>query len=167
MTEALSTAYKLAHFSSLLEVSVGINLVFSFWDTLRCLAVSKMQQISEDMSEKLSANLGDKYKDSRCQTQFDSKKNNQLKILETISSFAKWLGIISTIGIISLLIKVGLDPEFLITETQMYTMIFFAVVISPLFLLVGNLYVYYAKHVVESYGDQRITSLQDVKEFAE
>lgn len=166
MTEPAEVLYNLAHFSSLLEVSVGINLVFSFWESLRNLAISKLTVTSVMMYEKLAANLGDEFKDSRCSAQFEMKKNSHLNRLGYLSFLARWIGILSTVLMILLLINVGFNPNTQVNFLQILVIIFFAVCISPLFLIIGNIYVYFAKSSVERYGNQQITSLEDVKEFA-
>ncbi|QYK07845.1 hypothetical protein [Shewanella mangrovisoli] len=166
MTDSVIVLYKLAQFSSLIEVSVGINLVFSVWESIRNLAVIRLKDISDDIDKKLAAYLGPKYKNSRCSTDFQTKVDNHLGRLKTLSSVAKWTGLASTVIMVTILILIGFNPDFSVDLGSLLVIIFIAVFVSPLFMIVGNAYVYFVKSSVERYGQQWITSLEDMKEFA-
>lgn len=165
MAEQVEVLYRLANFASLVEVSVGINLVFSFWDTLRNSAIIRFNEISKNNSKKMAAALGVNYSTSRFASDFDELVNGCLDTLSVIAFVGKWVGLLATCIMVILLMQIGLNPNYEISFLALCFILFVAVVLSPLFIVVGNLYVIYAKKAVEKYGSQTMTSLVNMKEF--
>lgn len=163
MTDSVQVLYKLAHFSSLIEVSVGINLVFSFWESLRNIAVIKFTELYNSIDSSLAASLGDSYRTSRSYTDFDKMAQYHLNNLRQLSMIAKWVGMFSTAFMLILLVTIGLNPDYTVNGNELLFIIAIAVIVSPTFLLFGNIYVYFSRAVVERFSSQIKSSVADIK----
>ncbi|EGR0319908.1 hypothetical protein FK208_18045, partial [Vibrio cholerae] len=117
MNEAVNLI-QLSGFSSLFEVSVGINLVFSAWNTLRDNALNKFTCRTNNHQITLQAKLGDKYENSRCSVKFDTKVLGYKNRLEKLSKFAKWGGMFISSLLLFLLAYLGFYPDFSLTYSQ-------------------------------------------------
>ncbi|MGF1693987.1 hypothetical protein [Photobacterium kagoshimensis] len=152
---------QLSGFSSLFEVAVGINLVFSAWDSLRDNALNKFNSRTENHQMTLQAKLGDKYDNSRCSVKFDTKVLGYKNKLETLSKFAKWGGMFISALLLLLLAYLGFYPNFSLTSYQCLMVSSISVLPSVLFLLIGQLYVGYANSSLESFMEQQTDAVAD------
>ncbi|WP_429030814.1 hypothetical protein [Aeromonas veronii] len=155
--------YNISNFSSLFEVAIGLNLVFSLWESLRNTASSKFTKISDDLAVELKALLGDEFEDSRCSMNFETKKDKYLLKLQRFSDIAKWIGLASTVILISVLIQTGLEPEYKITEKQLYLLLLISIGFTPLFITIGNIYVWYCKGKLIDFKEQQSIAFEDMK----
>ncbi|ENM5880730.1 hypothetical protein [Vibrio metoecus] len=156
--------YQLTQFASLFEVAVGINLVFSIWETLRNQAITRYDTISLEMEKAISAVLGEKYEDSRTATEFAEKKTKYLNRLKAISTIGKFSGLTLTVCLIGLLAYLGFTPNFSLQGYYVYIFLFFSVAFSPLFLLLGNLYTAYSQSRLKEFKDQHTKVFLDLKD---
>ncbi|HGE8241355.1 hypothetical protein ACTG2S_01930 [Aeromonas sp. 82P] len=160
-----STLYLLSNFSSLFEVAVGLNLVFSMWDSLRNQAVERLKKISDELEKNLELNLGVNYKDSRCAQKFAEKKNEQLQRLEKLSQIAKIVGLLITSAIMLLLSCLGYLPEIAFSFWQIALAIVLSTLTSPSFLLWGNIQAKRSRAILEEHQKQQETTFLDIQEF--
>ncbi|WP_064791309.1 hypothetical protein [Shewanella woodyi] len=165
MTEETISLHSLSHFASLFEIAVGINLVFAFWNSLHNAAIKNFTCISEGLSTTLRGAIGDTYVDSRTSLDFEELKVSFLQNLKLLSAIAKWAGLISTISMISLLIFIGFNQDYMVSTTIMYFIIFIAVCTSPLFIFMGNSYVSYAEKRLTTFSDTHLRAVMDVKKI--
>lgn len=135
-----TTVIMLSSFSSLIEVSVAINLVFSIWETLRLKAINRLNSKVEDFYEELSVILATPCSsESRSSVSVEKKAQKYKKRLEKLANIAQATGlIISTILIICLIVLGFKDIS--LTDTQAWMFSFFCVGPSALLIIVGNLY---------------------------
>lgn len=160
MNEAVDLI-QLSGFSSLFEVAVGINLVFSAWDSLRDNALNKFNSRTDNHRITLQAKLGDKYDNSRCSVKFDTKVLGYKTTLEKLSKCAKWGGMFISALLLILLTYLGFEPNFSLTFPQCLIISLISVLPSVLFLLLGQLYVGYANSSLESFMEQQTDAVAD------
>ncbi|WP_061011559.1 hypothetical protein [Photobacterium leiognathi] len=160
MNEAVDLI-QLSGFSSLFEVAVGINLVFSAWNSLRDNALNKFNKRTDNHRITLQAKLGDKYDNSRCSVKFDTKVLRYKNNLENLSKCAKWGGMIISSLLLILLMYLGFDPNFSLTSSQCLIISLISVLPSALFLFLGQLYVGYANTSLESFMEQQTDAVAD------
>ncbi|MEZ8202001.1 hypothetical protein AB4622_22625 [Vibrio splendidus] len=156
--------YPLSAFASLFEVAIGINLVFSVWDTLRNQAVARFDVISKEMEQAISAVLGENYEGSRTATDFAVKQTRYINRLKGLSSFGKYSGLILTACLLALLAHLGFNPDFSLQDKYIYIILFFSVAFSPLFLLFGNLYTARCKNRLEEFKEQHSNIFLDLQD---
>ncbi|EJG0483147.1 hypothetical protein AB8I23_004858 [Vibrio alginolyticus] len=167
MSETVITFYKLADFSSLIEVAVGLNLVFSLWEELRHMAVSRFNRISDELSTELKAQLGEKFENSRCASGFEAKRKRYALRLNRFSTFAKWSGLFCTAVMVLNLVFIGFNPDYQVTYYPLCWLLFFAVVFTPLCLITGNLYVSYSASRLDDFRKSQSSAIEDVKQLFE
>lgn len=152
---------QLAGFSSLFEVAVGINLVFSTWDALRDNALNKLNIVTNDHKISLQAKIGDTYDTSRCSVKFESKVTYFKGKIKALSIFAKWVGLIISALLLTLLTYLGFNPDLTLEYTHCLLICIFSVLPSVFFLLIGQLYVKYASTKLESFMEQQKDAVDD------
>ncbi|EGR0593520.1 hypothetical protein V9K20_003657 [Vibrio cholerae] len=167
MPETTEILYKLSSFSSLIEVAVGLNLVFSLWEELRHMAITRFGKISDELSTQLKAQLGEKYDNSRCATEFDIKRNRYSTRLNCFSNFAKWSGLFCTALMVFVLAFIGFYPEYQVTFYPLCWLLFFAVAFTPFCLCLGNLYVTYSSSRLDDFRQSQSSAIEDVKQLFE
>ncbi|HDY8132583.1 TPA: hypothetical protein RQL08_004411 [Vibrio vulnificus] len=167
MSETAVTLYNLANFSSLIEVAVGLNLVFSLWEELRHMAVSRFNRISTSLSTQLKAQLGERFENSRCASDFEAKHKRYSARLNSFSTFAKWSGLFCTALMVLTLVFIGFNPEYQVTYYPLCWLLFFAVVFTPLCLIMGNFYVSYSASRLDDFRKSQSSAIEDVKQLFE
>lgn len=158
------SGYLLADFASLFEVAVGINLVFSVWDSLRNQAVAKFDVISQDLEKSMAATMGQSYSTSRVATEYSIKHTTYIKRMKLLSTIGKIIGLTATVGLVFLLIYLGFQPLTRIEAPTVLGIIFFSVGISPLFLAVGNIYARHCKNRLQYFQQQHTKVLLDLQD---
>ena len=167
MSDTAVTLYKLADFSSLIEVAVGLNLVFSLWEELRHMAVSRFNRISNELSTQLKAQLGERFDNSRCASDFEMKQKRYSSRLNGFSTFAKWSGLFCTALMVLILVFIGFNPDYQVTYYPLCWLLFFAVVFTPICLIMGNFYVSYSASRLDNFRKSQSSAIEDVKQLFE
>ncbi|MEH8229706.1 hypothetical protein [Aeromonas veronii] len=159
----LPTIIKLAQFSSFIEVFIGINLVFSIWETLRENASNKFKTKSEKHRVSLGAKLGKNFETGRCAAKFNQKIKEHSDRLQTLCSFSKWCGLVISCVLCLTLVVIGLNPEFEVEINA--ALIFIAITGLPsiFLLMVGNIYVLHAENDIEKFCNQQNDAIEDLK----
>ncbi|CAJ1889520.1 hypothetical protein OPFLODJI_03674 [Aeromonas hydrophila] len=153
----------LTNFTSFIEVFIGINLVFSVWDTLRKNALNNFDKKSKNHRISLQAKLGASFESGRCATKFDEKISQHSSFLSKLSILSKWIGLFISISLSTSLIYLGFFP-LLELETKYAVFFVLATALPSLLLIVlGNIYVLYALHNIESFCNQQSDAIDDVK----
>lgn len=160
-----TTMYLLSSFSSLFEVAVGLNLVFSIWDGLRNQAVERFKKVADELNGSLELSLGTDYKNSRCAAKFSEKQNEQVNSLERLSWWAKVTGLSITALLITLLIFMGYMPETKLSFWPITILVGLSTVISPSFLVFGNYKVRRSRIMLEEYQQQQSNTFLDMKDL--
>lgn len=157
--------YKLINFSSFIGVAVGLNLLFSFWESLRSMAISKFNKASDEMDDELKALLREDYDEARCVSELKGKLQFHLKNLNALKRFAKWIGVFITAILLCSLIWIGFEPELKCEAWELIVLIIVAVVISPVLLFTGEVYVYIATSKLNDFKNTHIRAIQDYRDL--
>ncbi|WP_162270800.1 hypothetical protein [Photobacterium damselae] len=159
--EQSMTLIQLSGFSSLFEVAVGINLVFSVWNTLRENALNSFNIKSVSYQITLQAKLGDKFENSRCSVKFENKTSKYKRNLEFLSTLAKWGGLSISIFLLILLVFLGFNQNIMVSKSVCLYLSALSILPSALFLIIGQLYVFYISWKIESFMEQQADAVAD------
>ncbi|MFM5637569.1 hypothetical protein ACET5Y_16150 [Aeromonas veronii] len=153
----------LANFTSFIEVFIGINLVFSVWDTLRKNALYNFEKKSKNHRISLQAKLGSSFDSGRCATKFDDKILSHTNFLSRLSIISKWIGLSISTALSISLIYLGFFPDIEIETNHALFFVLISALPSILLIAFGNAYVIYASYNIELFCSQQSDAIDDVK----
>lgn len=165
MSSTPSTLYVLSDFSSLFEVAIGLNLVFAIWEGLRNRAIVRFKLVALELENDLQANLGEKYKTSRCATKFSEKQDSLIKELENLAFIAKWCGYVIAATLVATLIVIGFLPKLEVHLSVISGLIFISVFVSPLLVALGSYNVNKSRTKLDEYKQQQSNAIADLQEL--
>lgn len=166
MSSTPTELYQLSNFASLFEVAIGLNLVFAIWEGLRNQAIVRFKNVALELENDLRANLGERYKASRCATKFSEKQDGFIKELEIIAMTAKWCGFAISSILILTLIYIGFYPDLEVSFPLIVSLIIMAVFVSPVFMIVGNYHVRKSRIKLDEYKQQQSNAMADLQDFS-
>lgn len=154
---------KLSGFSSIFEVAIGINLVFSVWNQLRDYALNAFNEKVNARKVSLQARFGDVCLNTRTYQKLESKINSRQLNLSRLSKAAKWLGLIIAVFLIILLICIGINQGLEVTGVMAIWLCVLSLLPSTLLLCLGHFYVFYSLSKVDGYIEQQEDALSDLE----
>ena len=154
---------KLSGFSSIFEVAIGINLVFSVWNQLRDYALNAFNEKVNARKISLQARFGDVFLNTRTYQKLELKISSRQSNLSKLSKTAKWLGLAIAIFLIILLMYVGINQNFEVTGIMAVWLCALSLLPSTILLCLGHFYVFYSLSKVDGYIEQQEDALSDLE----
>lgn len=134
---SIAVVYKLTNFSSLLEVSFGVNLIASMWEHLHKVGQNTCSTSMADYIERLAKQSADVGEDkiNNISTALKSIHNSAITTGHRISKVGRVFGFISAALIFLILYFSGVQPDYYVTYNQVLIIFLTLALPVPLLLL--------------------------------